>query len=346
MSNRSVWIGLDVGKSNCVAAVDFPAFEDRVDRRKVMELPTLEFTNSQGGINKMLRWYDKLEKEYLASCGEPELVIEPRVVMESTGIYSRQIEGYILSSRPTLRPVIENAMLIKSFRMSLNLKNETDFIDAKAIAYYGTERQPELKIKSEKMYQELCGMCRLHDFYVTEMTAYRNMHEGLNSAMLKRMDTSIIKHLEKKLKELNSEMRKFVREHEEIRQELEIMVTMPGVAFLSAATLIGEFGSMKNYATRNKISAMSGLNPLVKESGTSVRRYRLSKKGSPLARRMLYLNCTQALTHDPHLKRFYDTLLARGKKPLQGRCACMRKILLMLRAMVINNQPYNPELRH
>ena len=342
MSNKLVWIGIDVGKNTCVAAIDFPEFLDKISRKNVMGLPTMEFKSSQGGINSMLRWYDKLAKEYLANCDDNTLVCEPRVVMESTGIYSRKIEKYILSARATLQPVIENALFIKSYRQSLNLKNETDHIDARAIAYYGTERKPKAKAKSDEMYQQLCEICRLHDFYVAELTSYKNMHESLNTATLKRMDTSIIKFLERKLEELKRQMKKFVNEHEEIRQEVEIMISAPGVALLSAATLIGEYGSLKNYSTRNKLAAMSGLNPLIKESGTSIRRYRLSKKGSPLARRILYLNSTQAVRLDPHLKQFYESLIAKGKKPMTARCACMRKLLLMLRSMVINNQKYDP----
>ena len=343
MINKSVWIGIDVGKTTCVAAVDFPSFGEHVSRRKVMKLPVLEFKNSQGGVNRLLRWYDKLEADYLSECNSSELILEPRVVMESTGIYSRKIEGLILKTRATLQPVIENAMLIKSFRMSLNLKNETDFIDARAIAYYGTERQPEVKVRAAEMYRELCEICRLHNFYTQELTSYKNMHEGLQTARLKRMNSSTIKCLERKLSELKKEMRKFVSEHEEIRQEVEIMITMPGVALLSAATLIGEYGSLKNYSTRNKLSAMSGLNPLIKESGTSIRRHRLSKKGSALARRILFLNSTQAVRMVPELNRFYARLVSRGKKPLTARCACMRKLLMILRSMVVNNQPYNPD---
>ena len=308
MSKKSVWIGIDVGKETCVAAVDFPNFESKIQRKKVMDLDVIEFKNSQGGVNKMLRWYDRLEKLYLAKCSVENLSLEPRVVMESTGIYSRQIEKYILSVRATLQPVIENAMLIKSFRLSLNLKNETDFIDARAIAYYGSERTPKRKIKAEKEYQELCELCRLHDFYVEELTACKNMHKGLQSGTLKRMDTSVIKFMEKKLDELKRLMKRFVNDHPNIRQEVEIMITMPGVAFLSAVTLLGEFGSLKNYKTRNKLSAMSGLNPLIKESGTSIRKYRLSKKGSRLARRILYLNSTQAVRLAPHLNAFYNRL--------------------------------------
>jgi len=50
MSKKSVWIGIDIGKETCVAAVDFPNFESKIQRKKVMDLDVLEFKNSQGGV--------------------------------------------------------------------------------------------------------------------------------------------------------------------------------------------------------------------------------------------------------------------------------------------------------
>ncbi len=214
MEKKDIWIGTDVGKINCVAAVDFPTVGTTFYRRKVIDLPTFEFENSLVGVRKMLRWVDRLIKEYCQNNDLPAAAVEAHFLMESTGIYSRQLEGYILETRPTLNPIIENAALIHSYRKSLNLKNETDFLDAKGIACYGSDRQPEYRQKNPEIYQTLAEMCRLRELYVTQVGAMQNFYVSLQTPMLKRLDTATINVLNSKIDELTREIQKFVREHE------------------------------------------------------------------------------------------------------------------------------------
>lgn len=335
MSTKIFWIGLDVAKRDFVAALDFPGGKEFSDKRSVADLPSKEFENSEVGCKKFLKW---LDKEVAGIESEVSFEIELRVVMESTGIYSRNLEGFILEQRPALQPSIVNAALTAAFRNSLNLKNKTDDIDAKAIARYGTERNPESSQSSQKSYSELCELCRLRDFYTVQSTSMRNMHETLQSPMLKRMNTDTQKKLERKIDDLEREIKKYVREHEELRREVEILDSMPGIGIINATMLLAELGSLKDYSTRNKLAAMAGMNPINSFSGSSIRRSKLSKQGPPLARKYLFLVAMHAVNKIPELKNFHDRLIAKGKKPMTAQCACMRKILLILRAMVIENR--------
>lgn len=349
MGLKTIWIGLDVSKKEFVACTDFPPVDGFHEKKNVEGLSTQTFENSKIGVSKFLRYLDSqsisFENAYrskfaLEEKAELPFSLEPRVLMESTGPYSRNLEGFFLESRPSLRPVIVNAALIASFRTSLNLKNKTDQLDAKAIARYGTERTPEFKIISRKIYAALCELCRFRDFYTVHTTALRNLQGTISEPMLKRMNTATLKHYEKKIDDLERQIKKFIREHEELRREVEIMDSMPGIGVISAATLVAELGSFKDYSTRNKLAAMAGMNPLLCHSGSSIRKSKLSKQGSPLVRKYLYLAAMSAVNRVPELKTFHNRLIAKGKKPMTAQCACMRKILLILRSMVIENRPY------
>jgi hypothetical protein len=50
-----------------------------------------------------------------------------------------------------------------------------------------------------------------------------------------------------------------------------------------------------------------------------------------------------AQQHNPHLKRFSERLEKSGKTPMQILGALMRKLLLMVRAVVISGEAYDPE---
>jgi transposase len=52
----------------------------------------------------------------------------------------------------------------------------------------------------------------------------------------------------------------------EIRGEIDLMCTFPGVSFISACNIIAELGSLKQYSAR-ELSALSGLAPRIRESG-------------------------------------------------------------------------------
>jgi transposase len=43
------------------------------------------------------------------------------------------------------------------------------------------------------------------------------------------------------------------------------------------------------------------------------------------------------------LKLFYEQMVARGKKPKVALTACMRKMLILLNAMVKNDRAFNAE---
>ena len=48
-----------------------------------------------------------------------------------------------------------------------------------------------------------------------------------------------------------------------------------------------------------------------------------------------------AKQHDPHVKAYFDHLVANGKKPLQGVCAVMRKLLHAIHGMLKHDKPFD-----
>jgi transposase len=78
------------------------------------------------------------------------------------------------------------------------------------------------------------------------------------------------------------------------------------------------------------------------DSGSSVHKpARLSKSGNRYIRRALYMPALSAAQHDPHVRAYYQHLLAAGKKKMQGICAVMRKLLHALHGMLTHNQPWD-----
>lgn len=69
----------------------------------------------------------------------------------------------------------------------------------------------------------------------------------------------------------------------------EILLTIPGMGELSAATLIAEIGDISRFQGAKQLVAYAGLDPSVYESGKIRRRSRISKRGNPHLRRILFI---------------------------------------------------------
>jgi transposase len=87
--------------------------------------------------------------------------------------------------------------------------------------------------------------------------------------------------------------------------------------------------------------AHAGLDPKRHVSGTSVeQRPRISKVGNARIRRALYMPALVAIQHEPHVRAFYEKLVARGKRPIVATVAVMRKLLHSIYGMLKNGQHF------
>jgi hypothetical protein len=78
------------------------------------------------------------------------------------------------------------------------------------------------------------------------------------------------------------------------------------------------------------------------DSGTSVHKpARISRAGSRHLRRALYMPALAAVRWDPHMKAFYEALLARHKRKLQALVAVARKLLHALYGIFRSRTPYD-----
>ena len=152
--------------------------------------------------------------------------------------------------------------------------------------------------------------------------------------------------LERELEKIEKSIRKHVDSHSVVKKKVLLLESIPGVGFLTAATVMSEIGEMDRFATSRKISAYTGLSPRVFESGTSVRRRtRMCKEGQPRIRQALYLSVLAAIRMGENgLSRFYNSLVAKGKTKMTAIGAVMRKLICIMRAVCISGRGYRDEL--
>ena len=85
---------------------------------------------------------------------------------------------------------------------------------------------------------------------------------------------------------------------------------------------------MQRFARTDEVIAYGGMDIEIKESGLWKGQPKLSKRGSGLLRRMLYMAAMRSITMDGSaFGAYYQRLLARGRKSMSALTAVMRKML-------------------
>lgn len=318
------WVGVDVAKDSFVAAF-YNAVTDSMSE-------PLEFDPDRKGVRRFLSWMKKLAGKVLPAA----------VVMESTGCYSSRLADLMLKLDSSLHVSICNACSVSHYIKS-HSANKTDKADARLIARYGHDSQPaRLKVKSpeERLLRELVSERKKLVRYVSSLTS---KGKTLDFKETKEINRKTIAFLKKQIEELDRRIAEAGRQTEEIDKEIDLMDSVPGVGRLSASVVYGTFGSLRQY-TRKQLSALSGLCPAISQSGSSPARGKLSKKGPSYLRSILYLCTTPAMKKIPQLRELRERLLARENScKMTAKCACMRKLLLIMKGVVDSGVPYDPD---
>ena len=151
-----------------------------------------------------------------------------------------------------------------------------------------------------------------------------------------------IAELERRIADLRKEAIKLLKGSAELNRFFQLIKTVVGIADISAISILGELVVLPEGLKVKQWVAWAGLDPVIHESGTSVRKApRISRRGSNHLRAALFIPAMTASAHEPHFRAFYQELLGRGKKPLQAFAAVMRKLLHAIFGMLKNNQPFD-----
>jgi transposase len=127
------------------------------------------------------------------------------------------------------------------------------------------------------------------------------------------------------------------------REVYEILTSFPGVALVTAATVIAEIGDFRRFAGAKAIGRYAGLNPRVFASGGKQRMGHIAKTGPPDLRWILQQAAWTAIRYDEHAKRIFLRIAKRaGRKA--AAVAVARKLLTWMHIAVMKGEPYRTRL--
>jgi len=332
-NQQITWIGIDVAKKSYDAAIYLPLGND--DKPRVITvLPKNSFERTEKSIEDFRYWAYQIRDKAGVPGGQM------RIVMEATGRYSQELTDWLRKEMPFTKPVIMNPKIVSDYRKSLYTGNDTDSIAAAALARFGAERQPEETPENPPEYQHLRELTRQRLNMVEQRTAaYLRLEEIKDIKVIAKIQQTLINTLNKSIEKLDFEIKKCVEKSDELRENVAYATSIKGIGLLTAASVFAECGQLINYSSR-QLGAYSGLAPFNHRSGTSISYTHISRKGPKQLRRALYTPMTCLLKYNPEMTKFRQRLIDKGKTPMQARCAIMRKILILIRALVVNKNYY------
>lgn len=288
------------------------------------------FGNQASGFAALITWLAGHKVERVHAC------------LEATGSDGEGVAVYLIDHGH--RVSIVNPVQIRGFAQSLMSRNKTDRADSRVIALFCEAHRPALWTAPPMEVRQLQA-------WVRRLVALQDLRQQESN----RLDTSpeevlasiqsIIDVLDKEIEMVRQRIRDHFDQHPGLRQQRELLESIPGVGENTIASLLAFIGDITRFSHAKQLAAFAGLTPRQYESGISVRApTRLSKAGNPLLRRALYMPTLVAIRHNPIIKTFYDRLRKAGKAPKSAIAACMRKLLHIAYGILKSKTPFNPSI--
>jgi transposase len=230
--------------------------------------------------------------------------------------------------------VVVNPRQIRDFARSVGLLAKTDAIDAQIIARFAEAVRPELRPLKNLETQKLEDLNNRRRQIVEMISAEKN-RLGMAPPWSQKDIRAHIAWLEKRLKKVNDDIDDLIKQCPIWRQKEKILTSVLGVGPVVTTTLLCGLPELGSLSAR-KLSALVGVAPFNRDSG-QYRGRRSCWGGRARVRAALYMAALTASRCNPAIRAFYLRLRSAGKPAKVALVACMRKILVILNAMLKNN---------
>lgn len=255
------------------------------------------------------------------------------VVLESTGGYER-LALFALQDAG-MRVALVNPRQVRDFARGIGQLAKTDRIDAEVLALFAKLVDPVPTEATSEKQRELEALVTRRGQLVGLLVAEQNRSGQTRDRFVAQTLKRVIDALERERKTVEDRIVKLLESDDSWKAKLDLLKSTPGVGHGTAATLLSELPELGRL-NRQQIAALAGVAPYPRESGT-MRGKRCIWGGRRTVRTGLYMAALTARRCNPVIRAFAQRLTAAGKPFKTVQIACIRKLLVILNAMVKTN---------
>lgn len=317
-------------------------------------------THANKDINVRNVHNDKFDAQKIALIGlRPNLktsivpdddVAAMRAILREYYAMKKELSMYICRLKNQLRQV---------FPQFLPIFSKVNGITAMAILYEYVTPDAILAVGLDELEQFMKrtvtkGPLHIHEKAVALMeaaeAAQRFGHGNPGIYFLIRHYIEMIRLLDSHTRQLMEQIRHLLKEHSDskLAEQTRLLQTIPGIGLLSAVTLVCEIGDFSAFKRPKQLFAYFGLDPKIKQSGNFAGAdLKMSKRGSPFARRCIYVLALQSVSlrvngtpKNPVLRAYYEEK-CRSKPKMTALGAVMHKVCNIIFAVLRDEKPFS-----
>lgn len=309
-------IGIDVSKKDLIGV--------RIDRSG-KEVEKYELVNSPDDIEVFLTNVSQDHKHIT-------------VAAESTSDYHRKLALACIKRNIPFRLI--NPITTKQFIKATVRGHKTDMSDALIVAKLALRGEGRYMQKKDFSFNKTIS--RTASKLSRMERSISSMIRHINAIDDKSKDevSEVLSLCRKTLKDSIKKLRKYL--HRRTDRKLEKLLTsIPGIGPAAADILIAEIGSIDRFYSGKALVAFAGIDPRIKQSGTSLKRNtRITKRGSPHLRHILYFATVVAQLHYSEFRNHLDKKTGEGKTYTEATLSGARKLTQRIYAVWKRGTPY------
>ena len=167
------------------------------------------------------------------------------------------------------------------------------------------------------------------------------LEAGAPSEIVRQSLQDHLAYLDQAIAAVEKQIREHIDHHPDLKHQRDLLTSITGIGETTAHKLLSE--NIQSFTSTREAAAYAGLNPQLRESGTSVHgRPRLSKVGRAGLRKALYFPAISAMRHNPVIMRMCARLEQKGKPKMVQIGAAMRKLLCLASGVLKSGVPFDP----
>jgi transposase len=310
-------LGIDISKDSFHLEL---SINDKLRHRK--------FANRKEGFGELCVWLGKHKAIQVHAC------------LEATGPYSEALAIYLHQQGHTVS--IVNPVQIKAFGQSELRRNKDDRPDAGLIRRFCEKQRPAPWTPPPVHLRELQALTRHLENLIETRQQQINRLEATNTKNVAKSLRKLVAHLDAEIKRTEQQIDDQVDRHPDLKQQSELLESIPGIGKRTAAKLLAEITDISQYRSARQVAAYAGLTPRNNRSGTIRGKTRLSKTGNARVRKALFFPALVAKRHNPIVRAFCERLSSYGKNKMQVIGAAMRKLIHIVFGVLKSGKYFDP----
>lgn len=303
MTKTKIYLGIDVSKLH----IDLAFKQNQTYQHLII-------SNDKSGFQQLLNFIQENQintSEIYACC-------------EATNVYYLALATFLYENQISISVV--NPSIIKSYS-EYNLRRvKTDKQDAKLIADFCEHSQPKFWQPKNEQSVKLTSFHRRTN-QLTQMLVAEKVRLDVADDYSKSSIQRMIEHIETELEICRNEMQQLIDENAEMKRKQQILESITGIGRTTSQILLSVLLDVDKFQNHKKLISYLGLSPIIRQSGKSKGKERVSKMGDGAIRKSLYMPARAACTRSKLWRSWFDKQIARGKHAKQVYVMMMTKLV-------------------